>query len=88
MNCRPQHVDATRTVDFVVIDGERRVAARISDEALCDCFAGFYGLKDPLVSTYLKNARLIDNAALRKAYQGYAEPILLVAADFSGAVPT
>ena len=85
MNARAQHVAATGTVDFVVMDGDQEYVACISDEALCSCFAGFYGLKDPLVGTYLKNARVIDSVAVRKARQGYAQPIQLVAADFAQA---
>ena len=86
MICKAKHVEATASVDFVVANGAQRLAARISDEALCSCFAGFYGLKDPLVSAYLKNTCVIDNVAVRKARQGCAEPILLVAADFAEAM--
>lgn len=86
MNRRAQHVEATATVDFVVTDGAQHLAACISDEALCSCFAGFYGLKDPLVGAYLQNARVIDSVAVRKARQGCAEPILLVVADFAEAL--
>ena len=86
MHHRAQHVEATATVDFVVTDGSRRLTARVSDEALCSCFAGFYGLKDPMVGAYLKNAPVIDNLVVRKARQGCAQPILLETADFVAAM--
>lgn len=79
---RAHHVEATSTVEFVAVDGEQQFEARISDEALCTCFEGFYGLKDPLVGAYLKNARVIDNVVVRKARQGCAQPIVLGTADF------
>jgi hypothetical protein len=85
MSSRAQHVTATRTVDFVAVDGDQEYVACISDDALCSCFAGFYGLEDPLVGAYLKNARVIDSVVIRKARQGYAQPIMLVAADFAEA---
>ncbi|MEC5385265.1 hypothetical protein VVD49_05995 [Uliginosibacterium sp. H3] len=85
MSSRAQHVEATATVDFVAVDGEQQIAARISDEALCHCFAGFYGLEDPLVGAYLKNARVIDSVVVRKARQGYPQPIQLETADFAEA---